>query len=117
MQQRVDVDRGDVVMPEVLHLGLHPVRHLAELQRAGEAGAALERVQRTQHLVARLALLGALAPHAQRASELGHQLRGLFLEDREQVGVDRVEDVKPFVRIVECHVGWRLLAMTFFFNS
>jgi hypothetical protein len=56
LQQRLDVGGGDVVVAAGLDLGLHAVRQLAQLQRAGQAGAALERVQRAQHLVARLAL-------------------------------------------------------------
>ena len=81
------------------------MRHLPQPQRAGQAGAALERVQRAQDLVAGAAVVRTRGPLPQRAAQLGHQFLRLLVEDREQVGIDGVGDVDvAFVRRLVVHV-------------
>ena len=70
---------------------------LPQPQSAGQAGAAFERVQHTQHLIAGLAVLRPRYPLAQGAAHLRQQLQGLLLEDRKQVGVHRIDDVEVFL--------------------
>ena len=96
---------GVAAREQVLDRGLEPVRHFAQAHRAGQAGAALERVQRAHagRRAARRRRPARPVAHARR--ELRQQLLALFLEDREQLGVDRIDRVDVVV-VVE-RVGAR----------
>ena len=84
-----------------LDAGLEPVRHLAQAHGAGEAGAALERVQRA-HAGGGVRRRRRLAePVAQLAVEAGQQVLRLFLEDREQLEVDGVDRIDLVVDVAE----------------
>ena len=92
-EQRFDLRRLEVITTELFNLGLHAVRHFAQAQGTGQTCTALERVQRAQYLDARAIVARASGPLAQRATQLGQQLGRFFLENREQVGVNRVDRV------------------------
>ncbi len=105
-QQLLDVGTVDVTLrAQQFDLGFHAVRALAQAHGAGQPGTALERVQRTQHRGARRAVVGVVRPLAQRLAELRQQFGRLFLEDREQVDVDRVGQIDGVLGVVKRHVG------------
>ena len=85
-----------------LDAGLEPVRHLAQAHRAGEPGAALQRVQRAHAGGGVRRRRRARAAQSRScAGELGQQLERFFLEDREQLEVDRVDRVDVVVDVAE----------------
>ena len=63
-----------------------------------------------QRGVAGAAVVGTRRPLAQRAAQLRHQFGRLFLEDREQVGVDRVDDVDVVLVVAESATVRRIAA-------
>ena len=73
--------------------GFQAVRHLAQAHRAGQARTALERVQRAHAGRGGRAPRRAGAPSRACALQLRQQFLAFFLEDREQLGVDRVDGV------------------------
>jgi hypothetical protein len=76
-----------------LDLGLNPVSHFTHPQGACEAGTALERMQRTQHFHARALVVGTRGPLPQRTTQLRHEFGGLFLKDREEIGVNGIDRI------------------------
>ena len=90
---RVTVDK------QMLDRGFEAVRHLAQPHCAGQAGAALQRVQRAHARRGKRHLARATGPVAQARPELGQQLLTFFLEDREQLGVHRVYGVEVIVAV------------------
>ena len=98
-QQRLDIGRPrtGVLRRQVLDRGLQPVRHLAQAHRAGQARTALEGVQRAHAGRRRVLRLRAVQPLAQPRLQLRQQLVGLFVEDREQLGVEHVHGIDVLV--------------------
>ena len=62
--------------------------HVTELHRSDQSGAAFERVQHAQGLVARTQIFRPCGPLPQRASELRQQLQRFFLEHRKQIDAE-----------------------------
>ena len=110
--QRLDVGRVNVAArQQVLDVRFQAVRHLAQAHRAGQPRAALERVQRAHAGRRARGIAGAAQPVAHLRSELRQQLLALFLEDREQLGVhrvDRIDVVGVVQRVGACVLGVRL---------
>jgi hypothetical protein len=100
VDQGLELGRGGGIGAEELDLGFNPVRHFAEAQGAGEPGAALERMQCTQHFHARALVVGPRGPLPERTAQLGHQFGAFFFKDREQVGVDRIDRIDFLVFFV-----------------
>ena len=75
------------------------VRQLTQAHGAGQTRAALEGVQRAHAGRTGCGVVGRLQPVANLATQLGQQLQGLFLEDREQVHVHAVDRVNLFFGI------------------
>ena len=92
--QTFDVGGVGMAAPDqVLDGGFQSMRHLAQAHRAGQARAALERVQRA-HARRRGGGLGRPAhPLTHARLQLRDQLFPFFLEDREQLGVDGIDGV------------------------
>ena len=86
---------------QALDTGLEPMRHLAQAHRAGQAGAAFEGVQRA-HAGCRMATLQrASRPVAKPRGKLWQQFPRLFLEEREQLRIDRIDGVDAAVGVDE----------------
>ncbi|MPM16284.1 hypothetical protein SDC9_62662 [bioreactor metagenome] len=92
-EQRLDIVGVCRVLVDVLDVGLHAVGHFAQTHGTGQSCTALEGVQRTQQVAARRQVVWLHGPLAQRAAQHGQQLDRLFLEDREQIGIDHVHRV------------------------
>ncbi len=92
--QRFHIGRSRIAAcQQVLDRGFEAVRHLAQAHGTRQAGAALERVQGA-HAGRRGACIAGLAhPFAHAGGQLRQQFLALFLEDREQLGIDRVDGV------------------------
>ena len=97
VKQRLQIGADQVVQADDLDRGFRPVSHFAQAQGTGQAGAALEGVQRAQQLTTRITVVRVADPAAQRGSHLRQQLLGFFLEDGKQIGIDDVGgiDVVP----------------------
>ncbi len=74
-------------------VGFEAVRQVAELHGAGHARTAFERVQRPHGLRRGCGIQRMLFPLAQAGGQCGQQFVGLFLENREQVGIDGVDQL------------------------
>jgi hypothetical protein len=69
------------------------MRHHAQAHRTGESRAALERVQRSHAARSAGIVARPVLPFAHARSELWQQLVALFLEYREQLGVDGIDGI------------------------
>ena len=92
---------------QVLDRGLEPVSHFAKPHRSRQASSAFQRVQgahagRSERHFARTA-----RPIAKTRSELCQQLLAFFFEDREQLGVHRIDGIDVVV-IIERIGAYRL---------
>ena len=106
-QQGFELRAAQILDAEVLDRRLHAVRHFAQAHRSGQPGATLERVQNAQCLDPGAQVVRSCTPLAQRPAELGKQLLRLFFEDREQVGVEGVDQVDVLVGGAACSPGSR----------
>ena len=77
----------------MLDCGLQAVGQLAQTHRAGQTGAALEGVQGAHAASTQAGVFGLQRPVAQAGMQRGQQLQRLFFEDREQLGVNRIDRV------------------------
>ena len=103
LQQCFEIGDGDCLGAEVLDLGLQAVRKFTQPQRPGQPCTALEGVQHAQRFIPGAAVVRPRRPLAQCAAQLRHEFDRFFLEDREQVRVDRVGDVDVFLVPVDRH--------------
>ena len=87
----------------VLDRGLQAVGQLTQTHRAGQTGAALEGVQGAHAASTQAGVFWLKCPVAQAGMQGGQQLQRLFFEDREQLGVNRIDrvDVVGDVRSVD----------------
>ena len=92
-QQRLDGIGHRPFVVHTLHRRFQAVGHFAHAHGAGQAGAALERVQRAQCFVARLFQRRTAMPTAQRSTQLGQQVHGFFFKDGEQVRIDLIQHI------------------------
>ena len=106
------VDIGSACSPpligQVLHRRLKPVCQLAQPHGAGQARAALERVQAAHAGRRRLRIGGFAGPGAQLGLQPRQQVLHLFGEDGQQVGIDGIGLVEVFLEATQPVVADRL---------
>ena len=99
-EHRLEFLGGDGLHIKLFQERLQPVCHFAQTHGTCQTGATLQGMQGTQQHRARLRALGVAAPLAQRSTQSGQQVAGLFLKNREQVGIDHIQRIDVIVFIV-----------------
>ena len=102
-QQRLNGFSGGALLVNAFNGRLQTVSHLAHAHGTGQTGTALDGVQSTQDLVARLILRGAAMPAAQRSAQLGQQVDGFFFKDGEQIGVNLIQHINVVFIVARMH--------------
>ena len=80
--------------------GLEHVRHFAQAHGAGQTGTPLEGVQGAHAGGRGCGVARMVVPIAKAGLQLRQELVGLFLEYREELGVDRVDRIKLIFELV-----------------
>ena len=106
-QQRLHLVDGDRLHVDLLNGRLEAVRHFTQAHGACQTRATFECVQGTQDFAAGAQIVRTSCPLAQCATQLGQQFGSLFLENREQVGINNVHNVNVVVH-VSTHQGCRI---------
>jgi hypothetical protein len=100
MLQGLDIGAAPHFAAQAFCLRFHAVHHLAQTQRTGQTGTALECVQVAQHLAAGTGVVRSGNPLAQSSAQLRQKFGGLVGKDREEVGIDGVEDVDVVIDVL-----------------